>query len=52
MLKYFKFKKFKKRLDLDYIMVQYFIGLDAPVVKSHGGTDYMGFLILLMFAIE
>jgi glycerol-3-phosphate acyltransferase PlsX len=20
-----------------------FIGLDSPVVKSHGGTDYIGF---------
>ena len=24
-------------------MVQSFIGLDSPVIKSHGGTDYIGF---------
>ena len=24
-------------------MELYFIGLDSPVVKSHGGTDYIGF---------
>ena len=24
-------------------MVQYFLGLNGPVVKSHGGTDAVGF---------
>ena len=36
-------KKFKKRLDPRLYNVAIFIGLDAPVVKSHGGTDYIGF---------
>ena len=26
-----------------YYKVAIFIGLDSPVVKSHGGTDYVGF---------
>ena len=45
-------RKFKKRLDPRLYNGAIFIGLDAPVVKSHGGTDYMVFLILLMFVIE
>ena len=36
-------KKFKKRLDPRLYNGAIFIGLDAPVVKSHGGTDYVGF---------
>ena len=36
-------KKFKKRLDPRLYNGAIFIGLDAPVVKSHGGTDYFGF---------
>ena len=36
-------KKFKKRLDPRLYNGAIFIGLDAPVVKSHGGTDYIGF---------
>ena len=36
-------KKFKKRLDPRFYNGAIFIGLDAPVVKSHGGTDYIGF---------
>ena len=36
-------KKFKKRLDPRLYNGAIFIGLDAPVVKSHGGTDYLGF---------
>ncbi len=36
-------KKFKKRLDPRYYNGAIFIGLDSPVVKSHGGTDYIGF---------
>ena len=36
-------KKFKKRLDPRLYNGAIFIGLDYPVVKSHGGTDYIGF---------
>ena len=36
-------KKFKKRLDPRLYNGAIFIGLDAPVVKSHGGTDFIGF---------
>jgi len=34
---------FKKRLDPRLYNGAIFIGLDSPVVKSHGGTDYLGF---------
>ena len=36
-------KKFKKRLDPRLYNGAIFIGLDSPVVKSHGGTDHLGF---------
>ena len=36
-------KRFKKRLDPRLYNGAIFIGLDAPVVKSHGGTDFFGF---------
>ncbi len=36
-------KKFKKRLDPRLYNGAIFIGLTSPVVKSHGGTDYIGF---------
>ena len=36
-------RKFKKRLDPRLYNGAIFIGLDTPVVKSHGGTDYIGF---------
>jgi glycerol-3-phosphate acyltransferase PlsX len=36
-------KKLKKRLDPRLYNGAIFIGLDSPVVKSHGGTDYIGF---------
>ena len=35
--------KFKKRLDPRLYNGAIFIGLTTPVVKSHGGTDYIGF---------
>jgi glycerol-3-phosphate acyltransferase PlsX len=35
--------KFKKRLDPRLYNGAIFIGLDSPVVKSHGGTDYIGY---------
>ena len=36
-------KKFKKRLDPRFYNGAIFIGLNSPVVKSHGGTDFVGF---------
>ena len=36
-------KKFKNRLDPRLYNGAIFIGLNSPVVKSHGGTDYIGF---------
>jgi phosphate acyltransferase len=36
-------KKFKERLDPRLYNGAIFIGLDTPVVKSHGGTDFFGF---------
>ena len=35
--------RFKKRWDPRLYNGAILIGLDAPVVKSHGGTDYIGF---------
>ena len=35
--------KFKKRLDPRLYNGAIFIGLDSPVVKSHEGTDFIGF---------
>ena len=36
-------KKFKKRLDPRLYNGAILLGLDSPVIKSHGGTDYIGF---------
>ena len=36
-------KRFKQRLDPRLYNGAIFIGLDSPVVKSHGGTDFIGF---------
>ena len=36
-------KKFKARLDPRLYNGAIFIGLDCPVIKSHGGTDHIGF---------
>ena len=36
-------RKFKKRLDPRLYNGAIFLGLDSPVIKSHGGTDYIGF---------
>jgi len=35
--------KFKKKLDPRLYNGAILLGLDSPVVKSHGGTDYIGF---------
>jgi len=43
LLNFSNLKKFKKRLDPRLYNGAIFIGLDSPVVKSHGGTDFLGF---------
>ncbi len=43
LLNIYNLKKFKKRLDPRLYNGAIFVGLDSPVVKSHGGTDYIGF---------
>ena len=43
LLNFSNLKKFKKRLDPRLYNGAIFIGLNAPVVKSHGGTDHIGF---------
>ena len=42
-LNIYNLKKFKKRLDPRLYNGAIFIGVDSPVVKSHGGTDHIGF---------
>ena len=43
LLNFSNLRKFKKRLDPRLYNGAIFIGLDSPVIKSHGGTDYLGF---------
>ena len=40
---YFSLKKFKNKLDPRKYNGAIFLGLNGPVVKSHGGTDAIGF---------
>ena len=40
---YFSLKRFKERLDPRKYNGAIFLGLTGPVVKSHGGTDSIGF---------
>ena len=40
---YFSLKKFKNNLDPRKYNGAIFLGLNGPVVKSHGGTDSLGF---------
>ena len=42
-LSYFSLKKFKAKLDPRKYNGAIFLGLNGPVVKSHGGTDAVGF---------
>ncbi len=42
-LNYSNLKKLKQRLDPRLYNGAIFVGLDSPVVKSHGATDYIGF---------
>ena len=43
LLNFRNLKRFKKRLDPRLYNGAIFVGLDSPVVKSHGGTDFIGF---------
>ena len=43
LLAYFPLKKFKEKLDPRKYNGAIFLGLNGPVVKSHGGTDSTGF---------
>ena len=40
---YFSLKKFKDKLDPRKYNGAIFLGLNGPVVKSHGGIDSLGF---------
>ena len=40
---YFSLKEFKNKLDPRKYNGAIFLGLNGPVVKSHGGTDALGF---------
>ena len=40
---YFSLNKFKRKLDPRKYNGAIFLGLNGPVVKSHGGTDHIGF---------
>ena len=44
---YFSLKKFKNKLDPRKYNGAIFLGLNGPVVKSHGGTDALGFFYSL-----
>ena len=43
LLSYYSLKKFKERLDPRKYNGAILLGLQGPVVKSHGSTDYVGF---------
>ena len=43
LLSYFSLKRFKKKLDPRKYNGAIFLGLNGPVVKSHGGIDSIGF---------
>jgi len=43
LLNIYNLQKFKKKFDPRLYNGAIFIGLDSPVIKSHGGTDYIGF---------
>ncbi len=43
LLSYNSLKKFKNKLDPRKYNGAIFLGLESPVVKSHGGTDSIGF---------
>ena len=43
LLNIYNLRKFKAKFDPRLYNGAIFIGLDSPVIKSHGGTDYVGF---------
>ena len=43
LLNIYNLKKFKKRLDPRLYNGAILLGLESPVIKSHGSTDYIGF---------
>ena len=43
LLNYYNLKKFKKKLDPRLYNGAILLGLDKPVIKSHGSTDAIGF---------
>ena len=47
---YFSLKEFKNRLDPRKYNGAIFLGLNGPVVKSHGGIDALVFIIQLICA--
>ena len=49
---YFSLKKFKERLDPRKYNGAIFLGLNGPVVKSHGGTDALVFIIQSIYVIK
>ena len=52
MLAYRSFKKVKKELDPRYYNGGMFLGLDGICVKSHGGSDHIGFANAIKVAAE
>ena len=49
---YFSLKKFKSQIDPRKYNGAIFLGLNGPVVKSHGGTDSIGFYLSLIHISE
>ena len=43
LLSYYSLKKFKDKLDPRKYNGAIFLGLNGPIVKSHGATDSFGF---------
>ena len=43
LLSYKSLNNFKEKLDPRLYNVAILLGLDSPVIKRHGGTDYIGF---------
>jgi glycerol-3-phosphate acyltransferase PlsX len=52
LLAYRSFKKVKKELDPRYYNGGMFLGLDGICVKSHGGSDHIGFANAIKVAAE
>ncbi len=52
MFAYFAFKRFKKRVDPRLYNGGVFLGLNGLCIKSHGGSDDVGFASALNLAAE